>query len=61
MGTIIYIAMNSSIFGRGDRGGSVVSIFVDPKIPVYGQTIPRSSSHTRQHHLNVAQDPSRLS
>jgi len=27
---------------------------VDPLIPGYGQTIPRSVSRTRQHHLNVA-------
>jgi hypothetical protein len=27
---------------------------VDPQIPTYGQTILRSSSCTRQHHLNVA-------
>ena len=34
---------------------------VDPLIPGYGQTIPRSASRTRQHHLNVAQEPSWLS
>ena len=27
---------------------------IDPLIPGYGQTIPRSVSRTRQHHLNVA-------
>ena len=27
---------------------------VDPLIPGHGQTIPRSVSFTRQHHLNVA-------
>ena len=30
---------------------------VDLLIPGYGQTIPRSVSNTRQHHLNVAQEP----
>jgi hypothetical protein len=30
-------------------------------VPGYGQTIPKSSSCTCQHHLNVAQEPSRLS
>jgi hypothetical protein len=34
---------------------------VDPQIPGNGQTIPRPDSHTHQHHLNVAQEPSRLS
>jgi hypothetical protein len=34
---------------------------VDPHIPGYGQTTPKSSSCTCQHHLNVAQEPSRLS
>jgi hypothetical protein len=34
---------------------------VDPLIPGYGQTIPRSASRTRQHHLNVAREPSWLS
>ena len=34
---------------------------VDPLIPGHGQTIPRSVSRTRQHHLNVAREPSWLS
>ena len=34
---------------------------VDPLIPGYGQTIPRSASRTRQHHLNVAREPLWLS
>jgi hypothetical protein len=35
---------------------------VDPQIPRNdGQTIPKSDSHTCQHHLNVAQEPSTLS
>ena len=34
---------------------------VDPLIPGHGWTIPRSVSCTRQHHLNVAQEPSQLS
>ena len=34
---------------------------VDPLIPGYGQTIPRSVSRTHQHHLNVAREPSWLS
>jgi hypothetical protein len=34
---------------------------VDPLIPGSGQTIPRSVSRTRQHHLNVAREPSWLS
>ncbi len=34
---------------------------VDPQIFWYGHTIPESSSCTCQHHLNVAQEPSRLS
>jgi hypothetical protein len=35
---------------------------VDPQIPRNdGQTIPKSDSHTCQHHLNVAQEPSELS
>jgi hypothetical protein len=34
---------------------------VDPQIPEYGQTLPRSSSRTCQHHLNVAREPTRLS
>ena len=34
---------------------------VDPLIPGHGQTIPRSASRTRQHHLNVAREPSWLS
>jgi len=37
------------------------SATVDPLIPGYGQTIPRSASRTRQHHLNVAREPSWLS
>jgi hypothetical protein len=35
--------------------------FVDPLIPGHGQTIPRSVSFTRQHHLNVARESSWLS
>ena len=31
---------------------------VDPLIPGHGQTIPRSVSFTRQHHLNVARESS---
>jgi hypothetical protein len=38
-----------------------LAISVDPQIPGYGQTIPRSSSCTHQHHLNVACKPTRLS
>ena len=34
---------------------------VDPLIPGHGQTIPRSVSFTRQHHLNVARESSWLS
>ena len=34
---------------------------VDPLIPGHGQTIPRSVSRTRQHHLNVAREPTWLS
>jgi len=34
---------------------------VDPLTPGYGQTIPRSVTRTRQHHLNVAGEPSWLS
>ena len=34
---------------------------VDPLIPGHGQTMPRSVSFTRQHHLNVAREPSWLS
>ncbi len=34
---------------------------VDPQIPGYGQTNPKSSSCTCQHHLNVEREPSRLS
>ena len=34
---------------------------VDPLIPGHGQTKPRSVSVTRQHHLNVAREPSWLS
>ena len=41
---------------------SLVSILtVDPLIPGHGQTIPRSVSFTRQHHLNVARESSWLS
>jgi hypothetical protein len=36
-------------------------LLVDPLIPGHGQTIPRSVSFTRQHHLNVAREPSWLS
>ncbi len=39
----------------------VGDLLVDPQIPGYGQTIPRSSSCTHQHHLNVAWEPTRLS
>ena len=34
---------------------------VDPLIPGHGQTMPKSVSFTRQHHLNVAREPSWLS
>ncbi len=34
---------------------------VDPLTPGYGQTMPRSVSRTRQHHLNVAREPTWLS
>jgi len=34
---------------------------VDPLIPGHVQTMPRSVSFTRQHHLNVAREPSWLS
>ena len=37
------------------------ALAVDPLIPGHGQTIPRSVSRTRQHHLHVAREPSRLS
>jgi hypothetical protein len=37
--------------GIAGGGGSV-----DPQIPRDGQTIPKSSSCTCQHHLNVAQE-----
>ena len=39
----------------------VFSSVVDPMIPGHGQTMPRSVSFTRQHHLNVAREPSGLS
>jgi hypothetical protein len=38
-----------------------VAMAVDPLTPGHGQTIPRSVSFTRQHHLNVAREPSWLS
>ena len=34
---------------------------VDPLIPDHGRTMPRSISFTRQHHINVAREPSWLS
>jgi hypothetical protein len=37
------------------------AVGVDPLIPGHGQTIPRSVSFTRQHHLNVARESSWLS
>jgi hypothetical protein len=43
------------------RLATYANIVVDPQIPGYGQTIPRSSSRTCQHHLNVAREPTRLS
>ena len=42
--------------------GRVTDTFgVDPLIPGHGQTMPRSVSFTRQHHLNVARESSWLS
>ncbi len=41
--------------------GLVAFVVVDPLIPSHAQTMPRSVSFTRQHHLNVAREPSWLS
>ena len=45
----------------GSPKSAISELCVDPLIPGHGQTIPRSVSFTRQHHLNVARESSWLS
>ncbi len=58
------LPLTKVVFSQQIKGDSTISnqldVCVDPQIPGYGQTIPESSSCTCQHHLNVAQEPSRL-
>ena len=52
--TIMAAIARAFCFGTLGINMFAVSIFVDPLIPGHAQTMPRSVSFTRQHHLNVA-------
>ena len=65
VGVLGLVAMDVARFTRklwwGLPLGLVAFVVVDPLIPGHAQTMPRSVSFTRQHHLNVARETSWLS